>query len=102
MFDAIILLAIATVGVSSVATLFFVDYREKKDSWTGILEDKKTITYHYKKNTRYHYILIFRKDNGKKVKYFVDKTIYKSFKIGNRVKKEESKFPVLIELKGVE
>lgn len=96
MLDAIILFTIATVGISSVVTLFFVEYREKKDSWHGTLIDKKLKSYTYKGKTFNHYILTFQKSSGKKVNYYVSRRKYNTFQVGDRVNKSKTKnFPEL-------
>lgn len=93
----IILLFIATVGVFLVLSVILIEYLNKNDCWTGIVEDKKIIYYKYRDREKTHYLLVFRNNLGKRIKCTVNQYQYNSFNIGDEVKKvKESYLPFLI------
>lgn len=81
----IILAAVAIV----IFLTFYLENRRKQSSWTGILQDKKVKEYFYKGQHRSVYLLYILKDNGDRLTYDVDETIYKTLNVGDRVKKEK-------------
>lgn len=90
--ETIILLFIASLGVLLVITLILFESLNKKDYWTGILEDKQATFYQYKNYRRAHYSLIFLKDSGKRIKYSVNKYQYHHFNVGDKVVKLKTKY----------
>lgn len=88
----LVLLFIASLGVLLVLTIILIESHNKKDYWTGILEDKQAIFYQYKNNRKAHYSLVFLKDSGKRIKYSVNSYQYHRFNVGDRVIKIRTKY----------
>jgi len=90
--ETMVLLFIATLGIFLVITIILIESHNKKDYWTGILEDKQVTFYQYKNNKKTHYSLIFLKDSGKRIKYSVNMHQYNRFNVGVRVIKVQTKY----------
>lgn len=88
----LVLLFLASIGVLLVITIILIESYNKKNHWTGILEDKQVTFYQYKNNSKARYSLIFLTDSGKRIKYSVDKYQYYHFNVGNRVIKVRTKY----------
>lgn len=71
---------------------YYLEYLNKNRSWAGILENKKISDYFYKGRHSNVYILYITKDDGEKLTYNVDETVYQDIHVGDRVTKEKGSY----------
>lgn len=71
---------------------FYLERLRKQNNWTGIIQDKKVKDYFYKGQHRKVYLLYILKDNGDRLTYNVNETIYKTLNVGDRVKKDKGDY----------
>lgn len=71
---------------------YYLELRKKNSSWAGTLENKKVSDYFYKGHHSNVYILYVTKDDGEKMTYNVDETVYHDIHIGDRVTKEKGNY----------
>lgn len=79
--------------VDEIIDFFFfwlIKRKKKKAEWLGVLEDKR------KKDdftlSRQKYQLIFRREDGKKIKFNVDEDDFSSYEKGKRYLKKSGEF----------
>lgn len=73
------------VVVSFTAVLTFFSLKKKNSAWTGVLADKKKKTHTDDQGfTNDTYELIFKTDEGKKVKFKVHKKAYDEYIVGEK------------------
>ena len=70
--------------------------KRKKEVWKGYLEDKKIIT-EMRRNDEYHrkvdiYYLYIKLEEGTSKKMSVNKKLYESFSIGDKIEKKEGMY----------
>lgn len=71
---------------------YYLELKMKNSSWLGTLESKKISDYFYKGKHSNIYILHILKDNGEKMTYNVDETVYLNIQVGERVTKEKGQY----------
>lgn len=89
------LLAFFIILAASLITVMFpiyLDYRRRQSSWIGVVEDKGIKDYYYRGMHSIIYQLYVLKENGEKLNFTVNETVYSSINIGDRIKKEKGQF----------
>lgn len=85
-------LIILSAVIIVIFLTFYLERQRKQSSWAGILQDKKIKDYFYKGQHRNVYLLYILKDNGDRLTYNVDETIYKTLNVDDRVKKNKGDY----------
>lgn len=71
---------------------YYLELRKKNSSWAGTLENKIISDYFYKGYHSSVYILYVTKDDGEKLTFDVDETVYQNIDVGDRVTKEKGSY----------
>lgn len=71
---------------------YYTEHRKKNCTWAGTIENKAISDYFYKGYHSSVYILYVTKDDGEKLTFDVDETVYESINVGDRVTKEKGSY----------
>lgn len=75
-----------------ISLTFYLERRRSDSNWTGLIQAKRVEDFYYKGQYHNVYIIYILKDNGEKLTFGVDVTVFTELTVGDRVRKDKGQY----------